>query len=386
MNRLLFVANGHGENAIAARIAAALAAAAARPLRLELLPLIGDGMGFGAAPLALVGPRKLLPSGGLVAMGNVVAFGRDVLAGFPALFAAQLAFLGRARGRYAAVIAVGDAYALGLALLAAARPVFVGTAKSAFVAPYGPFERMLLRRAANVYVRDVPTARELIRHGTRAAAPGNVIADLAGEDQPARAGAWLGILPGSRRNAYADGLRLVGVAQALAARRPTLGGLLSIAPTLDAERFAQLLAAAGWTLDLRANGEPVVFEGRFGPARLVGWRGPLGPLLAASTVVLGQAGTANEQAAARGLPVVALEGTEGRREDWYRMRQRRLLGDALLLLPAEAGDAAAVLDGLLGDPERLAAMGAAGRKRMGPSGGAQTIARGILSDAGLEQR
>lgn len=432
MIRLLFVANGHGENAIAARIAGAVLNIAAQPLRLELLPLIGDGAGVGAgagAPftsgledgahanaasaasrtaggavaLQVVGPRKVLPSGGLVAMGNIAAFARDVLAGFPVLLAAQVAFLRRARGRYAAVVAVGDAYALGLAFLAAARPIFVGTAKSVFVAPYGPFERSLLRRAGKVYVRDLPTARELARHGTPAEAPGNVIADLATPDFPAMDGAWLGLLPGSRRHAYADGVRLAGVARTLAARRPTIGALLSVAPTLDAERFAQFLRADGWTVGplknvaaptradneggpARWSAESVAFQAHCGAARLVGWRGPLGALLAASTVVLGQAGTGNEQAAARGLPVVALEGTAGRREDWYRMRQRRLLGDALLLVPAAPSDAAAALDRLLGDPGRLAAMAVAGQVRMGPPGGAPAIGRGILACAGIEQR
>ncbi|MBC5798741.1 MAG: hypothetical protein GIW94_01985 [Candidatus Eremiobacteraeota bacterium] len=397
MNRtnILFVANGHGENAIAARIAGALPDAAAEPLRVELLSLVG--VGVWADGLAVVGPRRALPSGGLVAMGNVRAFGRDVVAGFPALLAAQLGFLRRAHRRYAAVVAVGDAYALGLALLTGMKPVFVGTAKSVFVARYGPLERLLLRRAATVYVRDEPTAHDLVAHGVMAEAPGNVIADLARPEPPALPGTWIGLLPGSRESAYADAVRLGRVARALAARRPHIGALLSVAPALDARRLIGALERDGWTIGPNSLAGPNVtpagphaapaesppmpmFEARAGPARLAGWSGPLGALLAASSIVLGQAGTANEQAAAQGLPVIALEGT-GKREDWYRMRQRRLLGEALLLVPAQPRAAAAAIEALLADPAHMRHMSEAGRRRIGPPGGAERIARGIVSVA-----
>ncbi len=378
---ILFVANGHGENAIAARVADSLREAVAEPLRLELLSLVGVGTSVGS--LTVVGPRRALPSGGLVAMGNVRAFARDVVAGFPALLCEQLAFLRRARGRYGAVVAVGDTYALGLALLTGTRPVFVGTAKSVYVARYGPFERVLLRRAVKVYVRDEPTADDLVARRVLAEAPGNVIADLALPERPARPGTWLGLLPGSRESAYGDAVRLARVARGLAVRRPDIGALLSVAPSLDAGRLARELERDGWSIAPKpslAVGESLLFEAHAGAVRLVGWRGPLGALLAASRLVLGQAGTANEQAAARGLPVLALEGS-GQREDWYRMRQRRLLGDALLLVPAAPEAAAAALDALLDDPARMRRMSEAGRRRIGPTGGADAVARGILSIA-----
>jgi len=374
--RVLFVANGHGETAIAARIAQDVRAAAGFPVGLDLLPLVGTGAG--AAPLALVGPRATMPSGGLVAMGNVAAFARDLRAGFLGLFARQLAFLRAARGRYDAVVAVGDAYALALALFAGRRTVFVGTAKSVYVAPYGPFERTLLRRAARVFVRDLPTAQRLRREGVAAEAPGNVIVDLVARGA-APEGAWLGLLPGSRREAYRDAVRLARVMRALGRRRPALGALVSIAPTVDAAELARRLAADGWSVAAGEDDAP--FRARDGTTELRAWSGALGALFAASVATLGQAGTANEQAAAFGVPVLALGGDGASREDWYRMRQRRLLGDALLVLPPEPERAAGELDALLGDEARLARMRAAGPERMGPPGGAAAIARAILDEA-----
>jgi len=303
--RVLFVSNGHGEASIAGRIAEDVRAADAGAV-LDHFPLVGTGLG--GATMNEVGPRRSMPSGGLVAMGNVRAFARDVQAGF-------VRFLREARGRYDAVVAVGDAYALGLALTARAPVVFVGTAKSAYVAPYGPFERTLLRRAVDVFVRDERTVGELQRSGVDAAAPGNVIVDLLRADAPALAGKWIGLLPGSRARV----LRALG-------ERGEVRGILSVAPTLNAETFARALRDDGW--DVRDGDDPQRLHLTCGGATIVGWTGTLGALLRSCALVIGQAGTANEAAAACGIPVVVLDKDADLGASWYRMRQRRLLGDA----------------------------------------------------------
>ncbi|MGP6157202.1 MAG: lipid-A-disaccharide synthase-related protein [Vulcanimicrobiaceae bacterium] len=368
---MLFVSNGNGEAAIAERVAAGVRAAASAPLTLEHLPLVGEGAGGSA--LTTVGPRRQLPSGGLVAMGNVRNFARDLRAGFAALLAAQIAFLRTNGRRYACAVAVGDVYALLLALLSGARTVFVGTAKSVYVAPYGPFERRVLRRAARIFVRDRATAERLRSQGVPAEAPGNVIVDLLADDGAAPPGPYLVVLPGSRPAAYRDGVRLASVVRGLGSRRPPVEAFFSVARTLDAERFARALGDDGWTV--ARDGES--FEARTPGTRLVSWNGPLGALLRRSSLVLGQAGTANEQAAACGVPVVALD--PGGRLDWYRMRQRGLLGEALALIPSQPDAGAAALADLLADEPRLARMAAAGRERMGGPGGAAAVARAVLA-------
>jgi uncharacterized protein (TIGR03492 family) len=372
--RILFVSNGHGEAAIAERIAQEIRLLE-RDAILEHFPLVGTGTGHGV--LTDVGPRRLLPSGGLVAMGNVGAFARDLRAGFPALFAAQVAFLRSARGRYDTAVAVGDAYALALTLLTRLSTVFVGTAKSAYVAPYGRFERLLLRKAARAYVRDERTAIELRALGVPATSPGNVIADLHRADVAALPGKWIGLLPGSRSPAYRDALTLGRVIRALAPCRQLGSALLSVAATLDGDRFAVAFAADGWSVE--GGTDPTPFTATRDGARIVAWKGELGALFAASTLVVGQAGTANEAAAGAGVPVVALEGERGFASDWYRMRQRRLLGDALVTVPAEPRAAAGAIRRLLADPEQLARMRAAGVERIGRAGGARQIAAETLS-------
>jgi len=353
MKPVLFVTNGHGEVAIAERIAAELRALGA--WRTDHFPLVGAG--FARPGFPDVGPQARMPSGGLVAMGNVRAFAQDLRAGFVSLLFAQRAFLRGAVGRYRLVIAVGDVYALLLARAARTALVFVGTAKSAYVAPYGPIERRVMRGARAIFVRDAQTARELQARGVPAQAPGNVIVDLL---ESAQSFAWhaplrLALLPGSRERAYADGARLAAVARAVAGRRPGVEAALSIAPGLDPARF-----------------EPAL-EG------IRRWTGDIGALVREATLAVGQAGTANEAAAACGVPVVALDLTDARKSDWYRMRQGRLLGDALAIVPGSVDGAAAAIAALLDDAPRRARMGAVGVERMGPPGGARAIATAIAA-------
>jgi hypothetical protein len=351
---VLFVTNGHGEAAIAAKIAREVRALA--PLTTEHLALVGER--FGDADFPDVGPQRALPSGGLVAMGNVRAFARDMGAGWLGLFAAQLRFLRSVRARYAAVVAVGDAYAAALARTARRPWVFVGTAKSEYVAPYARIERNVVGAAARIFVRDAATAGALRRRGLRAEAPGNVIVDLLGED---RRYEWPGeiriaLLPGSRERAYADAERIAEIVERIAARVPGVAAVLSMAPTLDPARFAPLFE--------RHPSIGVWFDG-------------VGGILAGATLAIGQAGTANEAAAASGVPVVALDLAGDRRSGWYRMRQERLLADAMAVVPGDPAAATEAIVELLNDPARLARMGAAGRERMGASGGAAAIARAI---------
>jgi tetraacyldisaccharide 4'-kinase len=232
------------------------------------------------------------------------------------------------------------------------------------VAPYGPAERRIISAARKIYVRDAATANDLRAHGVPAEAPGNVIVDLLATDVRVgwRGGVRLALLPGSRERAYDDALRIARVVAELRERIPDLDAVLSIAPNLDPRRFAPALERGG----------------------LRSWTGPLGALLHGATLVIGQSGTANEAAAAQGLPVVALELDDAPRDAWYRKRQIGLLGDALAIVSGDPAQAAEAIGALIADEVRRARMGAVGRERMGGPGGAAAIARGLatLAEAG----
>ena len=350
--RVLFVTNGHGEIAIAARIAAEVHRL--EEVATDHLALVGAD--FAESDLSTVGPRRSMPSGGLVAMGNVGAFARDVVAGFIPFWLEGVRFLRRAHGRYEKVVAVGDVYCLWMALRARTPTLFVGTAKSAYVAPYGRGECRIMRGAERVFVRDAATQRLVQACGVAAEAPGNVITDLA---QSTERFAWTGdvrivVLPGSRASAYANAAIIGNALRDLSAQR-RIDIAISVAPGIDE---ARLLSSLG--VGARA------------------WAGDLGALFAGATLAIGQAGTANEAAAAAGVPVVALADS-ARKEDWYRMRQRKLLGEALAIVPSGPDSAAREILALIDDAKRRAEMSLVGRERMGPPVGAAAIARAILA-------
>jgi uncharacterized protein (TIGR03492 family) len=379
VRNVLFVTNGHGEAAIAERISLELRSIAP-DARLDHLALVGTRSGD---VMNEVGPRRAMPSGGLIAMGNARNLAQDLRAGLLALTWSQALFLRRARGRYTVAVAVGDTYALLMTLLARAQTVFVGTAKSVEVAPYGAFETRVLARTAACYVRDPSTALTLRRRGIDADAA-NAIADLAatpGEDSGLVEGfaPALGLFPGSRESAYDDGAFLLEVIRRLGARRPTLGAVLSIAPGLVAERFARDARRAGWLVNATQD-VLIPFIAGDGDRTIVrAWRGELGAALSGVALVLGQAGTANEAAAAAGVPVVAFERDRDRKARWYRQRQRGLLGEALAVFPGSLDDAVKGVEAILDDPQRRRHMGETGRARMGEAGGAKRIAERIAS-------
>jgi uncharacterized protein (TIGR03492 family) len=380
VSAVLFVSNGHGEAAIADRIACELHAIAPGVAR-DHVALVGESR---SEYMHDVGPQRAMPSGGLIAMGNLVNITHDLRGGLLRLTLEQLRFLRRADGRYRRVVCVGDVYALVMALAVRVPVTYVGTAKSVRVAPYGAIERRVLRRAADVFVRDEATARELRAHRIDAAAPGNVIADLFDAPDDARAdravegfAPAVALFPGSREAAYRDAPFLLQVVRACAQTRPALGAVLSVAPMLDASRFRRELSAEGFDVGARDD-EVMPFDVRAHDRVLArAWRGAIGPLLSRVLLVLGQAGTANEAAAAAGVPVVAFERGHDRKTAWYRMRQHGLLGEALEVMPGESVAAAQRVGALLDDAERRKRMGSIGRERMGEPGGARAIAQRI---------
>jgi uncharacterized protein (TIGR03492 family) len=379
--KLLFVTNGHGEIAIADRIAEDVRALAPA-IAIDHFPLVGESR---SVYMREVGPRRAMPSGGLIAMANLRNIAADLRGGLLGLTWEQRVFLTRARGEYNRVVAIGDIFALLMALAVRAPTSYVGTAKSVRVAPYGFFERRMLRRADAIFVRDEATAQALRAQGVDARAPGNVIVDLFDANDDARADAVaegfapvLVLFPGSRQSAYADARFLLEVLARVGRDQPRLGALISIAPLLDPRTFAAGFREDGWTVDETGDARVPFVVRRDERIYARAWRGSIGPLLARAQLVMGQAGTANEAAAAAGVPVVAFERDRDRKTEWYRMRQHGLLGEALVVLPGDPAHAAAGVGALLEDAPRRARMSALGRERMGGPGGARAIARDIV--------
>lgn len=384
MRTLTIVSNGHGEDVVGASLATALHALD-RDLELRAFPLVDDGSAYARADVPRLGPCRVMPSGGVTvhSLANLVA---DLRAGLLGMTVRQVAEL--ARLRTDGLVVVGDVYAQALAAVAQARfrAVVQPLVSRYHASGPGPRrlnryfmegvrypERALMRhRAQVVYTRDGPTAAWLRERGVgHARCLGNPMVDeAAGAPLEVPAGVTaIALLPGSREHRR-EALGIM--AQALARMEDALG--------LVAWTGGPLPELEGWLPDAGAPplaGRVAALRADRG-ARLWFVEGRFGDVLASARLALGTSGTAHEQAAAQGLPVVSfpLPPSHGRA---FLANQQRLLAEALTVCAPRAEAIAAALERLAADgPERQRAV-RTGPERMGPPGGSGAIARDLLA-------
>jgi len=384
----LLVSNGHGEDHVAALIASELRVHAP-DLALQALPLVGLGDAYAAAGVPLLDPRAALPSAGLT-MHHPRLLWADLRAGLIGLTLRQVA---RLRGvRVEHVVVVGDVYAQALSALVPAPRSVVQTLVSVrmhsgarsrfgprrymegFHWPELPLMRARGRRGVRaVYLRDEASAAHLRRRGVAAATClGNVMMDgavggkaLASHD----ARPCVALLPGSRRHA-SDSARLM--LAALARSGPVLA-LVAWTPS-------ELPARPPDWHELETRVEGCLAAWRHGDSEVWWLRERFRDVLASADAVLGTSGTAQEQAAGLGLPVVSFPQPP-LISAAFLANQQRLLGPALTVSAAEPGAIAASLSAALSDERRREAA-RVGPERMGPPGAAARIACDLLERSG----
>lgn len=387
--RVLFLSNGHGEDLIAAKIIEELTTGGP-PLVITALPVVGTGTAYRRREIPLLMEGRDLPSGGFVRLGlrNLLM---DLKAGLLALTRQQIQALRRARESTDLVVCVGDCFLLLLAGPTLGRPlVFLPTAKSDYIRPHLRVEIGLMRRfCSRIFPRDGLTAASLRAKGLPAEFLGNVMMDaleFSGVDLGNPTGWTVGLLPGSRQDAYLnleDLARVVAVLGRVVAGREVVY-LVALAEGLLVSRLAEHLAPLGWRVEALLPGDEargIVGRLRYGEGlnnpelRVV--QGKFADVLRASDLVIGLAGTANEQAAGLGKPVVAFPGRGRQFTAGFLRAQKKLLGEAVAAVGRDPAVVAREVERILLDPSRRAAMAAVGRQRMGPPGGARRIAAAI---------
>ncbi len=363
---VLIVSNGHGEDAVGMALADRLAPEVA----ITAFPLVGVGGAY--HNIELLEPRGTLPSGGFALRGAWRALMEDLRSGAVRRWLAQRATLRGQQGHHCVIVAIGDVYGLWMAAAAGRPVVFIATAKSQHNEPHRALERAQLRRLAQViFTRDELTAQTLRRAGLPARYVGNPLMDTIGgvgtsmKADPAQP--TVVILPGSRADADANLRSLLGVCAQIGANLP-VHFVCALSPATDLTGVRSAASATGWDIEgdrLRRDGITVTLTHAFGDA------------IRAADVVVGLAGTANEQAAGLGKPVVTFVGPGAQVSPRFVALQKRLLGDALVVAHSWR-DAAEVVVRMLGNPAERTARGALGRERMGEPGAIPLIARAML--------
>jgi uncharacterized protein (TIGR03492 family) len=393
--RLLFVSNGHGEDAIACKVLDRVRASDAA-LEIEAWPMVGAGRAYRDRAIPVVGAPNELPSEGFATLDARLLVG-DLRAGWIRTHLTQARAARALAGRYDLIVAVGDVVPIAAARLARSRFMFVGCARSDYYGPkygYTWLERRWLRRWCHLtFPRDQLTADRLQRHRIPIRFVGNPMMDdllPSGVHLTEPGDIAIGCLPGSRKSAVENARHLLSI---LPVTLPSSPGRLHYLFALDGGESAASSSGiaqtqiVGWTPEKSpaAAGKGVVarFHAKTGHATATFVRHAFVDVLQASRVVIGLAGTANEQAIGLGRPLIVLPG-QGTQGVAYARMKMRFFGPAAVYDSGNPATLRRTLTELLEDEDRRRAMAMAGRARMGVPGASDAIAKNVLECLGVE--
>lgn len=376
--KLTFLSNGHGEDAIATLLAQELLRQNPE-IRLQAFPLVNEGQAYESLKMPVLGSRTPMPSGGLI-MHTRDNFIRDLRAGFLPMTLGQIRDLWKLKTDV--LVVVGDIYALGLSALVKTKKRFYVQSlvsshhASSATQPNRYFmehisypERALMRHLVHhAYVRDEVTASQLHHQGlSRVSYLGNPMLDaLEGKAMIGHSKPEIALLPGTRDYAT-DALKIMLEAFK---HLPGMTGLVA----WSGEELPEL---PEWDVSADYSHGPAV-KLRFRETTVFVYEGRFADILHSADVVIGTSGTANEQAAALGKPVIAFP-VPPIYSAAFLANQKRLLGDALHVVTPRPEDIAQAVKEVLHDPHKYELAARVGPARMGKPGGSQAIVADMLA-------
>ena len=352
--KIVVASNGYGEDAIGVTLA--------RKLREKLpaseicaFPLVGKGDAYLQAGFPVKSAPSVTPSGGVLKYSLRDLWG-DMRAGLLKHVRAQLADWKKIARTVRTPVCVGDVYLLLHTLWGSGmRPMFCATAKTVYLSGHWRIERAIINRfTLRTWTRDAKSAAQL---GKRAVYSGSPVMDLLGGHEHVKGDVVL-LLPGSRMRACKDVKLLLEAAEVLSSAGEAKFRMV-LAPTLPEREFLEACAGYGWEVqDGRLEHEGVSIELT---------RESVADAADGVKILLGLGGTANQLCAGLGIPVVSID-EKGKRV------QKKLLGEAELLVEAEGQALAEGALRILQDEELYGRMSLAGCERMGQPGACEALA------------
>ena len=392
---ILFISNGHGEDAINCQIVQALRASGA-DVDVAAIPIVGDGAAYGRSGVPIIGPTSPMPSGGVFYM-NPLFFLKDVRAGLVRLTLQQLKATRKHSQRCDLVVTTGDIVAAGFAhatgrpyiiFLSAHSTYYEGLADLGFLLNY----LLSSEQCLAIFTRDALTAADLNRQGfEKAIFVGNPVMDNlspTGKDLQLKAGVrTIALLPGSRLPEASDNLILLLelVKEIAATASPSVQFRAALVPSLMLE-LDNIAAQAGW---LHREGK-LTFPGIKQPGsaeaetvEVICYSDAFADIVQQSKLVIGMTGSAIEQAVGLGKPVITIPGNGPSFTYRFAEAQSRLLGGSVQVIGTETAtldiikEAAASVERTFQDKKYLENCVKNGLERMGAPGGSLKIANYI---------
>lgn len=393
-----FISNGSGEDKIGAILAQTWRKY--RPQdQLSALALVGTGKFYQEVGVELLLSPFAPPSAGFAYL-NPLKLAGDFRAGLGSHLCRAWKLMTSCPAD--AVIAVGDIVPV-LAAWRSGKPfAFIGCALSDYYTggsrhTYDIFQRTGLKQAQlGIYPRDELTAQALQARGLPAQFLGNPMLDALDELHGYRhevktrpsGRKSVGLAPGSHDDAL-ENFDLI-LTQLETSLTLPVDFHCALAPGLDAAEFEKALFRQGW----RVQHGGIWYQS---DASMAMSQGQWGKVLKQIDVLIGLAGTANEQAVGLGIPVISFSSQGLQYTARFAEAQTRLLGPALHWLePCHPDILAYQLKRLLFDPSygslAKAQAQAVSAERFGSTGAAlrivseiQSRLRGIEREVGFHQ-
>lgn len=389
---ILFLSNGHGEDAINSQIVNALRTSAP-DIQVSAMPIVGDGAAYSRSTVPIIGPTSPMPSGGVFYM-NPLFFLKDLRAGLIRLTLQQVKAASAHSQQCDLVVTTGDIVAAGFAhatgrpyiiFLSAHSTYYEGLADLGFLLNY----LLSSEQCLAIFTRDALTAADLNQQGfEKAIFVGNPVMDnlnAIGKDLQLKPGVrTIALLPGSRLPEANDNLVLLLKLVKEIAANSTLPVQFraALVPSLMLE-LDNIAARSGW---LHREGKLVCQEikqhgsEKAATVEVICYSDAFADILQQSNLVIGMTGTAIEQAVGLGKPVITIPGNGPSFTYRFAEAQNRLLGDSVQVIGKEPAnpeiikEAAASVDRTLQDKKYLETCVKNGLERMGRSGGSSQIA------------
>jgi uncharacterized protein (TIGR03492 family) len=393
VKRILFISNGHGEDNHSSYIIQTLRELCPS-VEIAGLSIVGEGQAYRRLKIPLIGPTRTLPSGGFSYMNRLLLL-KDIQAGLIGLTWEQLQAVRRYAGDCDLIHATGDTVGQSFAYLSG-RPFvsFISCLSSLYEGKLrlDPILRSVLQspRCLQVFTRDPYTAKDLQAQGLTKVHFGGIPSldrliptgkDLhLNADRP-----MLALLPGSRLPEAEDNLRLqlrltleiAKIAEGIQFRAALVPGLMAKLPEIAPEE--------GWQCEggklTHTSPEVTVYC----------YNDAFNDILHQTTLVIGMAGLAVDQAVAIGKPVLQIPGKGPQFTYAFAEAQTRLLGISARTVgtepatPAILRDAAKEAIAILGDRQYLANCVQNGIDRLGTPGASYRIARYLLECLGIPE-
>ncbi|MEG4345046.1 lipid-A-disaccharide synthase-related protein [Microcoleus sp. A003_D6] len=389
---VLFLSNGHGEDAINCQILKALKASSSDVAE-AAMPIVGDGAAYARSTVPIIGPTSQMPSGGVFYM-NPLFLLKDIGAGLVRLTWQQLQAVWTHSRHCDLVVATGDIVAAAIArstsrpyiiFLSAHSSYYEGQVNLGFILNY----LLSSDQCLAVFTRDAVTAADLNRQGLKKAQfVCNPIMDnlnSTGKDLQLIPGVrTIALLPGSRLPEATDNLVLLLelVKEIAATSTVPVQFRAALVPILMLE-LDDIAVRAGW----QVRSGKLIFSGikqhgssTAATVEVICYSDAFADILQQSSLVIGMTGTAVEQAVGLGKPVITIPGNGPSFTYRFAEAQNRLLGDSVQVIgryPANSDlikEAALAVDRTLQDERYLENCLKNGLERMGQAGGSIKIA------------